>query len=102
MSSIPVVLTFLVAMMLTSLPLPESAIIYRPEFGSLQYVRGWRNCCGQYAGQLAVWCYQSGDDACCSQVLPCGIDSSCSASLGPAEPPLTHYVTRRRASWYDT
>ncbi|MDB4522056.1 rod shape-determining protein MreD [Gammaproteobacteria bacterium] len=32
MSSIPVVLSFLVAMMLTSLPLPESAIIYRPDW----------------------------------------------------------------------
>ena len=32
MNSIPVLLSFLVAMMLTSLPLPESAIIYRPDW----------------------------------------------------------------------
>ena len=32
MNSVPILVSFLVAMMLTSLPLPETAIIYRPDW----------------------------------------------------------------------
>ena len=32
MNSLPILVSFLLAMMLTSLPLPESAIIYRPDW----------------------------------------------------------------------
>ena len=32
MNSVPILVSFLVAMILTSLPLPESAIIYRPDW----------------------------------------------------------------------
>lgn len=35
MNSLPILVSFLVAMLLTSLPLPESAIIYRPDWLAL-------------------------------------------------------------------
>jgi rod shape-determining protein MreD len=35
MNSVPILVSFLVAMMLTSLPLPETAIIYRPDWLTL-------------------------------------------------------------------
>ena len=38
MNSLPILVSFLVAMILTSLPLPEGAIIYRPDWMALALI----------------------------------------------------------------